>query len=331
MLLFNNQQTQAVIANWQQFAVNQQTLLGNGSGALIGNAHALPRDVWQRWETEAVPIQRDILAVFNDLASTVSSPIHIGEIVNNFMTVTDSGEVNVSLDGRSDAKTDQPVFDYHGTPVPIIDSVFSYGWRQMEAARSKGFNLDAAPRANASRKVAERMENLALEGDAKIVVGGNQLYGLRNHPKRNVRATGVALNGATGAQWKAEIVALLKMLHDNNFRVSVTLYLNWDDWFYASNTDFHAEPNSKSILDKIKEIAGVGNIVPASRVEANEMFAVVKSREVVQVLNAMPPVTLAKFRKELTDDYAFQRMASTALEIRFDAEDQCGIAHSAAP
>ena len=327
MLEYTPDQQHAVIANWQQFNVTQNNLDEAQQGGLIGNAFALPRDVWQRWEAEAVEIQRNVLAVFDDLSASLSTPIGIGEIVNNFMTVSDSGEVNVSLDGRSDAKSDQPVFDYHGTPVPIIDTAFTYGWRQIEAARSKGFQLDGAGRANAARKVAEKMETLALDGDSSISVGGNTLYGIRNHPKRSTRATGITLNGATGAQWLAEVIALVKLLHTSNFRVAPTLYLNWDDWFYAQNTDYSAQYPNKTIAQRIQEV-GIASVVPASSVAANELIALVKSREVVQVLNSMPPSTIAKFRANMTDDYAFTRMAATAIEVRFDAEDQCGIAHS---
>jgi len=327
MLEYTPEQQRAVVANWKQFNAAQTALDAAQNGGLIGNAFALPRDVWQRWETEAVGIQRNVLAVFDDLSGSLSAPIGIGETVNNFMTVTDSGEVNVSLDGRSSALGDQPVFDYHGTPVPIIDTAFNYGWRQVEAARSKGFQLDAAGRANATRKVAERMETLALDGDSKIKVGGSQLYGIRTHPKRNTRSTGVTLNGATGVQWLAEVIALVKLLHADNFRVAPTLYLNWDDWFYAQNTDYSTNYPNKSIAQRVQEI-GIASVVPASKVSADEMIAVVKSREVIQVLNAMPPSTIAKFRANMTDDYAFTRMAATAVEVRYDSEDNCGIAHS---
>ncbi|STY61410.1 Uncharacterised protein [Mannheimia haemolytica] len=63
------------------------------------------------------------------------------------------------------------VLNYHGTPLPIIDSTFSFGWRDMSAAQSEGYQIDGAARANSLRKVAEKMEDLALNGDSSIVVG----------------------------------------------------------------------------------------------------------------------------------------------------------------
>lgn len=328
MLTFTQAQ-QDFVLNGRRAFNTRQAAIANAGDVGIGNALPVPRDVWGEWDREAVQIQRDVLAVFDSLSSAVSRPMPIGKLVHYFQTVSDSGSVNVSLDGRSKARTDQPTFAYHGTPVPIIDSTFSYGWRQMEAARTEGFtDLDGTARLNSMRKVAEQLEIQALDGNAAIVVGDAPLYGVRTHPKRSTRATGVALNGATGVQWVAEITALLKLLHNANYRVPATLYLNWDDWFYAGNTDYSAQYPNKTILDRVREIAGVAEIVPASKVAANEIIAVVKRPDVIQVLNAMPMMSRAQFRANPEDDYDFVVMAAAPIEIKFDAEDQCGVAHS---
>lgn len=335
MLRFSPAQTEALVSNRRAFnacevaLASQYGLANVASAALIGNASPLPKDVWGDWDKESVALQRNILAVFADLAGSVSQPMAIGKLVQYFRTVSDSGEANISLDGQSEAKTDQPLYAYHGTPLPIIDSTFSFGWRQMAAAQTEGEALDADGRENSVRRVAEKLESIALDGDADIVVTGAPLYGLRNHPKRNTRATGVTLRSATGTEVVGEFTALLKLLHGDNFKnVSATIYVNFDDWFYWSNTDYSTQYPGKSILDRLKEIAGVGSIVAADRINANELIAVVKDRRVVRVLSGMPLSTIALFRQNPMDPYNFKTMAAAALQIKFDAEDNCGIAHS---
>ena len=221
---------------------------------------------------QAVQIQRQEMPIFNDLAATLSRPMPIGKLIHYFKTVSDSGDVNVSLDGRSKAKIDKPVFDYSGTPVPIIDSVFGFGWREMAAAAAEGFALDDAGRVNANDKVARKLESLALDGDENIVVGGNPLYGMRNHPNRKTRTTGAALNGATGPEWLAEITATVKVLRDAGIWAPVTVYMNAGDWFYASNTDYR-ENYAKTIAQRIREIEGIAGILPAPTLEAGEIIA----------------------------------------------------------
>lgn len=328
MLRFSDEQQRFVLANRRAFNERQTALnAAIGGSVLLGNAYALPKDVWGQWDREGVEVQRSTLAVFNDLAAAVATPMPIGKLVHYFQTISDSGSANVSLDGRSNARTDKPTFDYHGTPLPITDSTFSFGWREVEAARTEGFALDGAARMNAMRKVAETLETAALEGYSTITVNGQASYGLRNHPKRNTRSTGVTLNGATGAQWLAEITATLKLLHGDNFKVPATLYLNWDDWFYATSTEF-TTGYPKTIAQRVMELGGVREIVPADSIVADEIIAVVKDRRVVSVLNGMPMATTAKFRANPQDDYDFVTMAAAAIEVKFDAENNCGIAHS---
>jgi len=327
MLRFTDEQQAFVLANRRQFNASQIAMAENHGQTLIGNALPLPKDVWGLWDREAVEVQRTTLRVFNDLSSSVSMPMPIGKLVHHFQTVSDSGQVNVSLDGRSKGRTDQPVFAYHGTPLPIIDSPFSYGWRQVAAASTEGFQLDAAGRSNSMRKIAEKAESLMLNGDTDIVVGADPLYGLRNHPRRNTRTTAQALNGATGAQWLATITATLKLLHGDNFKSPATIYLNFDDWFYATSTEFTAG-YPKTIAQRVLELGGLREVIDADSINAGEVIAIVKDRSVLQVLSGMPMTTRAQFRANPEDDYNFVTMAAVALEIKFDANQNCGVAVS---
>lgn len=330
MLRFTEQQSAFLVNNRRNFNRRQNALANSmdpGDRGFIGNAFALPKDVWGQWDREGVALQRSRLAVFNDLAASVATPMSIGKLVHYFQTISDSGESNVSLDGRSKARSDKPTFDYHGTPLPIIDSQFGFGWREVEAAMTEGFSLDPAARSNANRKVAETLESAVLDGYSSITVNDQSSYGLRNHPMRNTRATGVALNGATGAQWLAEVNAVTAMLYADNFYVEPTLYVNISDWKYARETDYSTQYGNKTIAQRILE-SGVQNVVPASSVAPNEIIGVVKEREVVQILNGMPIATRAQFRANPEDDYNFVTMAAASLEIKFDADERCGIAHS---
>jgi len=327
MLRFTDEQQAFVLANRRQFNASQIAMAENHGQTLIGNALPLPKDVWGLWDREAVEVQLTTLRVFNDLSSSVSMPMPIGKLVHHFQTVSDSGQVNVSLDGRSKGRTDQPVFAYHGTPLPIIDSPFFYGWRQVAAASKEGFQLDAAGRMNSMRKIAEKAESLMLNGDTDIVVGADPLYGLRTHPRRNTRTTAQALNGATGAQWLATITATLKLLHGDNFKSPATIYLNFDDWFYATSTEFTAG-YPKTIAQRVLELGGLREVIDADSINAGEVIAIVKDRSVLQVLSGMPMTTRAQFRANPEDDYNFVTMAAVALEIKFDANQNCGVAVS---
>jgi hypothetical protein len=325
MLKFTAEQQAFILANRRDFNARQAEIANAHGSTMIGNALPVPRDVWGIWDREGLEIQREVLSVFNDLSSSVAMPMPIGKLVHHFQTISDSGSVNVSLDGRSKARTDQPVFEYFGTPLPIVDSTFSFGWRQMEAARSDGFAIDGAGRANAMFKVAEKLEDIVLNGDSTVVVGGSTLYGLRNHPKRNTDTHGFDLSACTGPQWLAAVAKATAALYGDLFFTEPTLYVNINDWKYARETDYSTSYANKTIAQRVLE-SGIAGVVPASKVPADSIIAVVKNRRVLQVLNGMPMTTRAQFRANPEDDYNFVTMAAAALEIKFDAGNKCGVA-----
>jgi hypothetical protein len=134
------------------FAVNEAGGQFIAFDDLVGNASVLPKDVWGEWDRSAITVQRDVLSVFNDLAASVSRPMALGKIVHYFMTLSDSGDVNISLDGRGKAKGDQPVMDYEGTPLPIIDSELTSAGGRCWQRRLKATLWTATPSPTISAK-----------------------------------------------------------------------------------------------------------------------------------------------------------------------------------
>ena len=78
MLHFTADQQNFVLANRRAFGAQQTAIanrIGGANMGLIGNALSLPKDVWGQWDREGVEIQRSTLAVFNDLAASVATPM----------------------------------------------------------------------------------------------------------------------------------------------------------------------------------------------------------------------------------------------------------------
>lgn len=326
MLRFTAEQELAVNAARAGFNASQAALAS--SAVLVGNAATVPLDAWRRIDARATRVQRDVLAVFNRLAMSNSTPVQIGDLVSYFPKISDSGEVHVSMDGRSEGRADQAVISYAGTPVPVLDSFARFGWRQMEVIRKGGGLLDTETIANHQRKVAEKMEDMVLNGLSSIVVGGSTIYGLRNFPNRTTNTHGFTLTSATGAQWLTAIKAMINGLVGDNAFAKVTIFLNYADWVYADQTDY-TTTYSKTILQRIRELAQVADIVPASKVPTGDIIGVagLESGEWGSILSAMPMVTRPKARTNVEDDYVFGVMAVVAPQFRSDANDRSTIAH----
>lgn len=326
MLRFTPEQELAVNAARHGFNESQVALAANSTIELVGNASPIPLDMWRRIDGRAAAIQRDVLAVFNRLAAANTTPVGLGDIVSYFPQISDSGEVHVSMDGRSEGRQDQANVKYVGTPVPILDSYARFGWRQMAVNNKGGISLDVETVANHQRKVAEKLEDMALNGLPGVVVGGSAIYGLRTFPQRNTDVHGVDLNGATGAQWLAAVGKVQTQLEGDNAFGPVTIFVNYADWSYARRADY-ATNYAKTIYERLMEL-GV-ELVPGSKVPVNELIGIanLSSGNWGSILSAMALTTRPKARLNMEDDYVMGVMVAAAPQFRYDFDGRSSVAH----
>lgn len=336
MLDFTPNQAQARDAARRAFNQHQRAVAAQlatmGDTSLIGNAAPIPIDAWRRIDARATRIQRDVLAVFNRLALANSTPVAIGDLVSYFPKISDSGEVHVSMDGRSEGNADAATVQYEGTPIPILDAFARMGWRQMEVVRKGQAQLDAESIANKQRKVAEKLEDMVLNGLSSVVVNGSTIYGLRNHPQRNTGTHGFDLNStATGANWVTAFNQIITLLQADNAFGKVTFFLNYADYTYAAQTEYTAGYPRK-ILTMLRELEFVDDIVPCSKMPADNIVGInnLGGGEWGSILNAMPMTTRPKMRHNPEDDYVFGVMAAAAPQFRVDYDGRTQIAHTTA-
>ena len=328
MLQFTPEQQAAILAERSGFNRRQIALAANSASVLEGNALAVPLDAWRRIDSRAQTLARSRLQVFNRLAQANTTPVSIADLVNYYPQVSDSGEINVSMDGRSQAKGDAPNVKYVGTPVPVFTGTARFGWRQMEVLRKGGGMLDVTAIANKQRKMAEKMEDMVLNGLTSVNVGGDTIYGLRNLPSRNTFSHTFTLATATGAQWLAAVKqAIASALGDNNFG-QLTLFVNQGDYTAADTTDYAAN-YSGTILQRLLAINQIKEIIPASSVPANEILGIadLDAGEWGGILSAMPLTTRPKTRQEPEDDYIFSVIAAAAPQLRSDYNGQSAFVH----
>lgn len=334
MLRFTPEQQRAVIAARAAFNQRATVLAANAAfqdgfgDTITGNAAQIPLDAWRRIDEDGALIQRDVLQVFSRLSAASSQPVSMGDLVSYFPKVSDSGEVHVSMDGRSEGNSDQAIVKYEGTPVPIFDSYARFGWRQMEVMRKGPGNLDTDTVGNHQRRVAEKLEDMALNGLPGIVVGGSTIYGLRTFPQRNTNTHGFDLNVATGANWLAAIQKVVNALIGDNAFGRVTIFLNYGDWVYADMNEFTAG-YPKTILQRLKEINQVAEFVPCSKVPVSELLGIadIGSKKWGKVLNGMPLTTRPKMRQNPEDDYVIGVLASAATQFKSDYNGNSQICH----
>lgn len=328
MLIFTNEQQTAIKAARAGFNARATAMAAQIVAGLEGNSLAIPLDAWRRIDTRVQQISRTRLQMFNRLAAASTIPVSIADLVNFYPQVGDSGDVLVTMDGRNSAKADQAVIKYAGTPVPILNSTARFGWRQMEVIRKGGGMIDTATIGNHQRKVAEKLEDMVLNGLSGIDVDGNVIYGLRNLPQRNTFVHGFTLATATGAQWLAVVKQAIAAAMGDNQYGQLTLFVNQADYTAADTTDY-ASNYSGTILQRLQAVNQIKEIVPVASVPPDEVLGIVdiEGGEWGGILSAMPMVTRPKNRIEPEDDYLFGVMAAAAPQFRSDFTGQSAFLH----
>lgn len=330
MLRFMNQsQIDAHNVPRQIFDARETEIARAAAGrTMIGNAAPVGLDAWRRIDARGATIQRDVLNVFSRLARANSTPVDMADLVSFYPKISDSGQTNVSMDGRGPGRADQATVTFAGTPVPIVHSEASFGFRQWAVlARSQGFGA-ADSLAGNQRSVAEKLEDMAINGLSSIVVGGATIYGLKTFPDRNSGTYGAFnLNGGTAANWLTAFTTTLQALITDNSFGQATVFVNYSDWFYAGVTDYGSAYPGK-IAQNMLAIPGVREVIPCSKLAANDIIAVnnIDSGEWGSILTGMPITTRPKARVNEMDDYAFSVMAMAAPQFRSDANSRSHIA-----
>lgn len=325
MLLFTETQTAVRNAALRSFDENESRLLQvNGGQLMAGNAAPIGLDAWRRIDQRGAMIQRDQLAVFSRLARGSQTPVDVADLVSYFGKVSDSGSAKMSMDGRVSGSADAATVTFSGTPVPMVHDDVEFGWRQWQVMTRGGGLQSADSFANAQRKVAEALEDMAINGASKINVAGATIYGLKTFPDRSSGTFGAFnLNGGTGANWLAAFQATLAALIADNSFGQATVFVNYSDWFYAGVTDYAANYTG-TIAQRMLAIPGVREVIPCGRLAANDVIAVnnVDSGEWGTVLSAMPPVVRPQARHNPEDNYAFRALAMAAPQFRSDANSR---------
>lgn len=329
LMRFSKEQALTINAIHNNFAINENRLFEQNSAqiALLGNAaQQLPKDFFGQWASEGIEVMRDELVIGSALDITRS--IDMGLYSDYFMTISDSGDVNKSIDGQSQAKGDQAQFEYHGTPIGITDSTAVFGWKQMKAATNKGFNLTLPTLRNNQRKVAESLELDILNGSG-IKFGDAEGFGFRNAPQRGRVATGVTIQSLDGKGAKAMAVKIMTTLHTKKFFGAVKVFMNYQDFYYLTTTDYSDLYPSKRAIDGFYEALPANSIViPSANIDVDETITVCNRRDVYEVLNGMPMSTIPTVRHGVMDPYEFRVIASQALQLKYDANGNAGYVHA---
>jgi uncharacterized linocin/CFP29 family protein len=202
--------TQLQVADLRTSAGRQATLGGRpvvnkrtgqvtiqSSGGFYVNS-ALRKNEWEELDRQMVaaavpPLRMLNLLISRGLTRTLGS---LGTVVAQYNAVGEMTPANATIRGHASVEKDLVDVTIASVPVPVIAKEFELDERYLQASRLLGDGLDVANGAAAARVVAEKMEDMLINGDTTISMQGGSIYGLTSHP---ARITGTATSFGGGA------------------------------------------------------------------------------------------------------------------------------------
>lgn len=310
-------------------------LLANGMNfASLRTNATLRKDEWEVLDTAIITIARERLNGVADLMNaglTYNLPNGMGTLVVQHETQTEMTAAEITMDGVTQVDRDRVLFNLVSTPVPITHKDFYISARVLEASRRIGQPLDVTQAQEASRQVAETLENTLFNGASSLGPLGfgsssATLFGYTTRTNRNTVSltTNWDDSAASGETILADVLSMITAAHNDRHFGPYTLYIPTNYWVSLLD-DFKAN-SDKTIIQRLLEIPSIQAIKPADKLSDDNVLLVEMSRTNVDEVVGMQPTTL-QWDTHFGLNMHFKVMAIMVPRIKLDADNRSGVVH----
>lgn len=319
----------------------------NEEPRIITNAATLRKDEWVQFDTAVIKAARSRLRAWTDLSTqsgTYGGFNGMASMVLEHESMSDPGEAFVNFDGMVEGRTDTPVFQLEGLPLPITHCDFFFSARRLAISRKMGTPIDSAMAEAAGRRVAETIEKMTigtLAGpnlDPKNVDDYRRqpkVYGYTNFPDRLTKddVTAPTAGGWDPSDTIGDVLDALDSLYDNNFFGPFMVYHSKDWTQYLDNDYYRLESNgavapSKTLRNRIREIDGIVDVRRLDFLDDEfTLLFVQMTPDVARAVNGMN-MTTVQWETMGGMRLNFKVMCIHVPQLRSDYNGNCGILHA---
>lgn len=284
----------------------------------------LHKDEWEHLDNRVVQVSADVLSAIADLRA-MGLTINLGGLgvlVSQYEQVSDMTDANVNMAVETDDEEDRLNFPLVGVPVPIVSKGFRIDARSLAATRRSGGQLDTTHSDTATRKVAEKLEQLFFIGST-VVQRGQTIPGVLTQASRNVVTGGADWGTATAIY--PNVLAMVAALQADNHFGPYRMYLHPDQYIqtFALNSS-----TAIPIIRTIEQLPGFGpgaikasNFVPTGQGVLINMTSDVVDLAIGQEIAPVEWET----KGGLVTHYKI--LAAMVPRVKADAVGHSGIAH----
>lgn len=256
----------------------------NSRGVIVNSQ--LRADEWRMIDSsvqEAATVRLQLVADLRQMNLVRNVP-SLGTMTVQYAQISEMTEAEVTMEGES--RPDRALIDYklQGSPLPIIHKEFKIGERLLAASRMGGTPLDTSNAAAASRVVAEKQEDLAIDGKSDLVFDGNTLYGITSEPNRLTDTAGNLGGGDWGTLSNIipTIAGAIGALNatTNNYFGPYMIYAAQTQ-FNQANLNYYSDGSPDTPAQRIKKLDGVAGFKALPKLQDGEVVVIQMTPDVI--------------------------------------------------
>ena len=298
-----------------------------GVVGLVGNAGVSPRDLYREFDNTTVRQFRldEGDNILNRLMPLARS-INLGRTILEGARASGAGKFQTSMSGELSVIYDSVDYDSEKFIIPIHQNGFKRNWREGMQLSLEGFDDAVIQSSEAVRTHRNGVIDYMLDGTT-IVHDGVGWQGFRNDSRVHQVDLGAAgLNvdftssTLTGEDARDAWVALRDQLWLENkvsapatYFISNEAYSNFERYY----TDNYA---SGTILEHLKRVGMVADIVQSSKLVGNEVLAIPLQSQFIQPIVGQAVSVIAKSRPDYNSPFAFDVVSAIGLKVTNDFE-----------
>ena len=298
--------------------------------AELRTCDTLRKDEWKQLDDaliEEATIRLRVVAAVLGAGLTIPIRNAMGKTVFEYEKVTDMNPADVSMDGVVRTEQDRVEFTLSQMPLPLTHKDFWLNLRTLSASRERGESLDTTQTRTAGRLVAEKTENIFINGSSKKF-GGLSIFGLKTHPDRNL----TSFKG--NVHWGVVTKTGEDMLEDllTNVASAEGDRMFGPYWIIVPRDaapqlekDFKAN-SDKTTRQRLSEVDGIRQIIVSDQLASDNLLFVQATLDVVAFLDGIPLQTI-QWDIEGGMIINFKAFMMGLPLIRSDATGRSGVVH----
>lgn len=293
----------------------------------VNNDSVVPWEVWREIDRAVVETARPELRVIQDLenAGLARNIDAMSVAVLGYQKRTDSASARVVMDPAVRSRRDRGRYAIENTPVPFIESEWSFNLRELNIARRGGVSLDLDQIRYATRVVMETAEDMVLGNVTEAYeFNGFEMPGILNFADANTQV----LSDPTQPGWEPEdlyneINAMRQKSIDDQFAGPWVLYFGYQ-WDTYLNRKYASAYQSDPLRMELLKLDGISSIRILRRLSGYKVILMQMTENVMRLYRGLP---LRAIQWDSPDGFIVNGKIITSIvpQPRSDAEGNTGI------